>query len=85
MYTLLPLEWITNKDLLYSIWNSVQRYVAAWVEGVWGENGYVCVHTHTHTHTHTQTRIYTDCSPEIITFLISYTPIQNLNLKCFFF
>ena len=29
MYTLLYLEWITNKDLLYSTWNSVQCYVAA--------------------------------------------------------
>ena len=23
MYTLLYLKWITNKDLLYSIWNSI--------------------------------------------------------------
>ena len=34
MYTLLYLEWITNKDLLYSTWNSVQCYVAAWMGGV---------------------------------------------------
>ena len=31
MYTLLYLKWITNKDLLYRIWNSAQCYVAAWM------------------------------------------------------
>ena len=30
-YTLLYLKWITNKDLLYSTWNSVQCYVADWM------------------------------------------------------
>ena len=29
MYTLLYLKWITNKDLLYSTWNSDQCYVPA--------------------------------------------------------
>ena len=29
MYTLLYLKWITNKDLLYSTWNSAQCYMAA--------------------------------------------------------
>ena len=29
MYTLLYLKWITNKDLLYSTWDSAQCYVAA--------------------------------------------------------
>ena len=39
-YTLLHLKWITNKDLLYSTWNSAQRYVPAWMgEGFGG----VCV------------------------------------------
>ena len=33
MYSLLYLKWITNKDLLYSTWNSVQCYVAAWTGG----------------------------------------------------
>ena len=28
-YTLLYLKWITNKDLMYSTWNSVQCYVPA--------------------------------------------------------
>ena len=33
MYTLLYLKWITNKDLLYSTWNSAQCYMAAWMGG----------------------------------------------------
>ena len=37
MYTLLYLKWVTDKDLLYSTWNSAQCYVATWmVLGVWG-------------------------------------------------
>jgi len=40
MYTLLYLKWITNSDLLYSIGNSFQCYVAAWVGGeAWGRMG----------------------------------------------
>ena len=31
MYTLLYLKWVTNKDLLYSTWNSAQCYVASWM------------------------------------------------------
>ena len=31
MYTLLYLKWVSNKDLLYSTWNSAQCYVAAWM------------------------------------------------------
>ena len=31
VYTLLYLKWITNKDLLYSTWNSAQCYMAAWM------------------------------------------------------
>ena len=41
LYTLLYLKWITNKDLLYSTWNSVQCYVTAWMGGAFGENGCV--------------------------------------------
>ena len=38
MYTLLHSKWITNKDLLYSTWNSAQSYVPAWMEaGLGGE------------------------------------------------
>ena len=33
MYTLLHLQRITNKDLLYSTGNSAQCYVAAWMGG----------------------------------------------------
>ena len=36
MYTLLYLKWITNKDLLYSTWNSTQCYAAAWMGGELG-------------------------------------------------
>ena len=36
MYTLLYLKWITNKDLLYSMWNSAQCYVTAWIGGKFG-------------------------------------------------
>ena len=43
-YTLLCLKWITNKNLLYSTWNSAQRYVPAWMgEGFGGEWIHVCV------------------------------------------
>ena len=44
MYTLLCFKWITNKDLLYSTWNSAQGYVAAWMEATLGENGYMCMY-----------------------------------------
>ena len=33
MYTLLNFKWITNKDLLYSTWNSAQCYVATGMGG----------------------------------------------------
>ena len=44
MYTPLYLKWITNKDLLYSTWNSAQCHVPqlGW-EGGWEENGCVYV------------------------------------------
>ena len=38
--TLLYLKWIT-KFLLYSTWNSAQYYVAAWMGGESGDNGYM--------------------------------------------
>ena len=41
LYTLPYLKWITNKDLLYSTWNSTQCYVPASWEGDLGENGYM--------------------------------------------
>ena len=42
MYALLYLKWITNKDLVYSTWNS-QSCVADWMGRGLGENGYICV------------------------------------------
>ena len=37
MYTLLYLKWITNNVLLYSIGDSAQCYVAAWMGREFGE------------------------------------------------
>ena len=68
MYTLLYSKWTTNKDILYSTWNSAQGYVAGWVlEGSWGRM---------------DTCIYMAeslcCPPETIEkLLISYTLIQH--------
>ena len=39
-YTLLYSKWITNKDLLYSTWNSAQCYMAAWMGGEFGMDVY---------------------------------------------
>ena len=41
VYESLYVKWITNKDLLYSTWNSVQYYVAACMGEVLGENGHM--------------------------------------------
>ena len=38
-YTRLYLKWITNKDLLYSTGNSIQRHAAAWMGGRLGAGG----------------------------------------------
>ena len=65
LYTLLYLKWITNKDLLYSTWDSAQCYMAPAWEWSLGENGcmYMAVHLH--------------CSPETVpTLLIGYTLIK---------
>ena len=43
MQTLVYLKWITNKDLLYSIWNSAQCYVAAWMGR---DSGGECIHVY---------------------------------------
>ena len=43
MYTLLYLKWMTNKDLLYSTWNSAQCYVVAWMGGGLGKNEYMYI------------------------------------------
>ena len=41
MYTQLYFKWITNKDVLYSTETSAQCYVAGWMRGKFGENGYM--------------------------------------------
>ena len=72
MCTLLYLNWITNKDLLYSTWNSAQCYVAALMggEGL-GENG--CMYMYAESFS---------CSPETTTVLLmGCTPIQNKKFK----
>ena len=38
LYLRLYLKWTANKDLVYSIWNSAQHYVVAWMGG---ESGYM--------------------------------------------
>ena len=43
MYTVLYLEWITNKDLLCSTGNSALCYVAAWMGGKFGREW---IHVH---------------------------------------
>ena len=43
MYTLLYLKWITNKNLLYTTWNSAQYYVEAWMGGEF-EGEWIHVH-----------------------------------------
>ena len=66
MYTVLYLKRITNKDLLYSTWNSVQCYMPAWMGAAFG-GARICVAESLH------------CLPEtIITLLISYTTTQNI-------
>ena len=66
-YTLLYLKWITNKDLLYSPWNSAQCCMLGWVgRGAWGRmDTYICGW------------VPLCCSPETTTLLIGYTPKQN--------
>ena len=72
MHTLQHLKWMTNKDLLYSTWKSVQCYGSAFMGG-WLEE-------QMDTGTGMTESLY--CSPETITtLLISYTPIQNKSLK----
>ena len=58
---------MANKDLLYSTWNSTQRYVAGWMGeefgGEWMSPFAVCLKLSQH------------C------LLTGYTPIQNKNFK----
>ena len=73
MYTILYLKWITNKNLLYSTQNSVQRYAPAWMAVLCASkvsrrmNICICMAESLH------------CSPvTMTTLLIGYTPIQNV-------
>ena len=69
MYTVLYLQWITNKDLLYSTGKFAQCYVAAWMGGeLVGE----WVHVYFMAEFH--------CSPETITtLLICFSSVQSLS------
>ena len=72
MYTLLYLKWITNMELLYSIWNSARIIQQSKWEGSLGKNGYIICMAES---------LY--CSPETLTtLLIGCTTIQK---KKFFF
>ena len=72
MYTLLYLKWITDKDPLYTAWNSAQCCVAAWIGGEFGAELI---------HLYVWLSPFVIISPEIITtLLIGYTPIQNKKL-----
>ena len=71
VYPLLHFKQITNKDLLYSTWSSAQCYVAVWMGGGSGENGYTHMYGWVPFH-----------PPETTTtLLIGYTPIQNKKVK----
>ena len=44
MYTLLHFKWITNKDLLYTMGNSAQCHMAAWMGREFeGKGIHVCI------------------------------------------
>ena len=73
MFTLLHLKRITNKILLYSTWNSVQCYVAAWMGVGFGGEWITCICMAESLHS----------SPETTTLLIGYTPIQHKKFKVF--
>ena len=69
MYTLLCLIWVTNKNLLYSTWNSAQCYVPAWLGvGSGGEWIHECIWLSPFT-VHLKL-----LQPRLLT---GYTPIQN--------
>ena len=67
VYTLLHLKWITNKDLLYSLQNSAQCYVVAWMRGVFGRKTDPCIFL----------AESLSCSLEIITTLSVYWLYSN--------
>ena len=81
MYSLLCLKWITRKDLLCIAQNSAQYHVVVWMGGDLGaECVCVCVCVCACVAESLQ------CSPETVTAVIGYTPIQNKKcFLCFFF
>ena len=76
MYTLLYLKWIINKDLLFSIWNSAQWYVAAWMGGEFGGKW---IHVYPWLSVPVHLKLLQHC------LLISYTSIQNKKVFFVFF
>ena len=69
MYTPLYLKQMTNKDILFSSWNSSQHYAAVWMGGEFGGEWmhvYVWLSPFA-----VHLKLSQHCS------LISYTPIQN--------
>lgn len=73
MYTLLCLEWITNKDLLYCTLEFYKYYVTAWMGvEVWGECMQVYVWLNSFT---VNLKLSQYC------LLSDYTPIANRKLK----
>ena len=72
MYTILYSKWITNKDLLYSTWNSTQSFCASLDgRGLWGRMD-TCICTAESLHG----------SPEsTATLFIGFTHIQNKKFK----
>ena len=73
MYTLLCLEWITNKDLLYCTRNSAKYYVTAWMGGKFGGE---CMQVYVWLNSFTvNLKLSQYC------LLSDYTPIANRKLK----
>ena len=74
IYTLLYLQWVANKDLLYSTGSSAQCFVGAWMGREFGGKwmdvyvwlGPFAAHLKP-----------SQCCSSITTLLIGYTPIQN--------
>ena len=67
MYTLQYSKWITNKNLLYSTWNSAQCYVPAWMRRGSGRmDTCVCM---------AESICY---PPETVTFLLGYVHANSL-------
>ena len=70
MYTLLHLKWITNKNLLYSTWNSAQCYMPAMMGEFWGRtDACICMAESLH------------CSPETIITLLMAVPQLTMFLE----